>query len=154
MQSGYGLPLYIGGIPNPVTGQTLYAITIPQGESLLSHFALNTFTEGLDAFPPSARPEPIRVHLAFDGMVGCAFFILLVAVLFWLLFFRRKRRVPEYAWLLWGVLIAGVMGGVLTTAGAKGELRIDIQENQRRDGILNEFSASLKSERTCRSIGV
>ena len=117
MQSGYGLPLYIGGIPNPVTGQTLYAITIPQGESLLSHFALNTFTEGLDAFPPSVRPEPIRVHLAFDGMVGCAFFILLVAVLFWLLFFRRKRRVPKYAWLLWGVTIAGVLGFLAVELG-------------------------------------
>ncbi len=110
MRSGYGLPLYIGGIPDPQTGKTLFAIAIPQGESLLSHFALNTYTEGLDAFPPSARPEPIRVHLAFDGMVGCGFFILLVGALFWLLYFRRKQRIPEQKWLLWFVVIAGICG--------------------------------------------
>lgn len=108
MRSGYGLPLYIGGFPNPQTGQTPFAITIPQGESLLAHFALNTFTEGLDSFPPDARPEPVRVHLAFDGMVGCGFFILLVGALFWLLFFKRKRRIPEQKWLLAGVVIAGI----------------------------------------------
>lgn len=110
MRSGYGLPLYIGGIPDPQTGQTLFALAIPQGESLLSHFALNTYTEGLDAFAPSARPEPIRVHLAFDGMVGCGFFILLAGALFWFLYFRRKGRVPEQKWLLWCVVIAGICG--------------------------------------------
>lgn len=117
MSSGYGLPLYIGGIPNPQTGQTPYAIVIPQGESLLSHFALNTYTTGLDAFPADVRPEPVRVHLAFDGMVGCAFFIFLVAAVFWLLYFKRKRRLLEKNWLLWGVVIAGVCGFLAVELG-------------------------------------
>ncbi len=117
MRSGYGLPLYIGGLPDPQTGQTLFALAIPQGESLLSHFALNTFTEGLDAFPPSARPEPIRVHLAFDGMVGCGFFILLADALFWLLYFKRKGRIPEQKWLLWCVVIAGICGFLAVELG-------------------------------------
>jgi cytochrome bd ubiquinol oxidase subunit I len=117
MRSGYGLPLYIGGIPDPQTGKTLFAIAIPQGESLLSHFALNTYTEGLDAFAPSARPEPIRVHLAFDGMVGSGFFILLVGALFWFLYFRRKGRIPEQKWLLWFVVIAGICGFLAVELG-------------------------------------
>jgi cytochrome bd ubiquinol oxidase subunit I len=117
MRSGYGLPLYIGGIPNPQTGQTPFAIVIPQGESLLSHFALNTYTKGLDAFPPGDRPEPVRVHLAFDGMVGCGFFILLVGAVFWWLYFRRKWRIPEQKWLLAGVVIAGICGFLAVELG-------------------------------------
>ncbi|MDQ2902678.1 MAG: cytochrome ubiquinol oxidase subunit I [Ktedonobacteraceae bacterium] len=117
MRSGYGLPLYIGGFPDPQTGQTPFAIAIPQGESLLSHFVLNSYTEGLDAFPPSARPEPIRVHLAFDGMVGCGFFIFLAGALFWFLYFKRKRRIPEQKWLLWGIVIAGVCGFLAVELG-------------------------------------
>lgn len=117
MRSGFGLPLYIGGLPNPRTGQTPFAIVIPHGESLLSHFVLNAYTKGLDAFPADARPEPIRVHLAFDGMVGCGFFIFLVGALFWLLYFRRKRRIPEQRWLLWGVVIAGVCGFLAVELG-------------------------------------
>jgi cytochrome d ubiquinol oxidase subunit I len=127
------LPLYIGGIPNPQTGQTPFAIVIPQGESLLSHFALNTFTEGLDSFPQDARPEPVRVHLAFDGMVGCGFFILLVGALFWLLFWRRRGRIPEQKWLLAGVVIAGIggflaveLGWILTEEGRQPWIIYDV----------------------------
>ncbi|HEY4387934.1 MAG TPA: cytochrome ubiquinol oxidase subunit I [Ktedonobacteraceae bacterium] len=117
MHSGYGLPLYIGGIPNVETGQTPFAIALPHGESLLSHFDLNSYTRGLDTFPPNARPEPIRVHLAFDGMVGSGFFILLVGAVFWLLYLKRKGRIPEYRWLLWGVAIAGILGFLAVELG-------------------------------------
>jgi cytochrome bd ubiquinol oxidase subunit I len=110
MRSGKGLPLYIGGIPDPQTGQTPFAITIPYGESLLSHFDLHSYTKGLDAFAPSARPEPVRVHLAFDAMVGCGFFIFFAGTVFWLLYFKRKGRVPEHKWLLWCIVIAGISG--------------------------------------------
>jgi cytochrome d ubiquinol oxidase subunit I len=118
MRSGHGLPLYIGGIPDPQTGQTYYAIEIPHGESLLAHFDLNSYTIGLDAFPPSDRPEPIRVHLSFDAMVGCAFFILFTGVVFWLLYFLRRRySVPEYKWLLWCITLAGIGGFLAVELG-------------------------------------
>ncbi|HEX3641019.1 MAG TPA: cytochrome ubiquinol oxidase subunit I, partial [Ktedonobacteraceae bacterium] len=32
---------------------------------------------------------------------------LFVALIFWLLYFRRKRVVPEQKWLLWGIVLAG-----------------------------------------------
>ena len=124
LQSGYGKPLYIGGIVDPASGQVHYAIQIPHGESLISHFDLNSYTKGLDAFPPSLRPPAAVVHLSFDGMVGCALFMLLVGVVFWGLFLKRKRVVPEQKWLLWGAVLTGPaayialeLGWILTEEG-------------------------------------
>lgn len=107
IQSGNGKPLYIGGIVDPSSGQVHYAIQIPHGESLISHFDLNSYTKGLDAFPPNLQPPAAVVHLSFDGMVGCALFMLLVAIVFWGLFLKHRRVVPEKKWLLWGAAITG-----------------------------------------------
>ena len=122
--SGNGKPLYIGGIVDPATGQDYYAIQIPHGESLLAHFDLNSYTKGLDAFPANLQPPAAVVHLAFDGMVGCAFFMFFVGILFWLLFFKHKRVVPEKKWLLWCAAITGPaaflaleLGWILTEEG-------------------------------------
>lgn len=117
MVSGKGLPLYIGGIPDPQTGQTPFAIQIPHGESLLSHFDLNSYTRGLDSFPVDARPNPVPVHLAFDGMVACGFFLLLIGLLFWVLYFKRKPAIPEKKWLLRGVVLAGIAGFLAVELG-------------------------------------
>src|SRR5258708_2161887 len=108
LQSGYGLPLYIGGIVDEKTGKVHYAIEIPHGESLIAHFDLNSYTRGLDSFPPDQRPPLAAfVHLSFDGMVACAFFMFFAGAAFWLLYLRRKRVVPEKKWLLWCAAIAG-----------------------------------------------
>ena len=80
---------------------------IPHGESLLAHFDLNSHTVGLDTFPKDDQPNAAVIHLSFDAMVGCGFFMLLVGLVFWFLFFRRKRVIPEQKWLLWGAAIAG-----------------------------------------------
>ncbi len=122
--SGNGKPLYIGGIVDPPSGQVHYAIQIPHGESLISHFDLNSYTKGLDAFPASLQPPAAVVHLAFDGMVGCAFFMFFVGIVFWLLYFKHKQVVPEKKWLLWGAVITGPaaflaleLGWILTEEG-------------------------------------
>ncbi len=108
LQSGNGEPLYIGGLVDPQTGQVYYAIEIPHGESLLAHFDLNSYAKGLLAFPANDRPAAAVVHLTFDGMVGSGFFLFFVGLLFWLLYFWRKRRVvPENKWLLRGIVLAG-----------------------------------------------
>ncbi len=125
LQSGNGKPLYIGGLVDPQTGQVYYAIEIPHGESLLAHFDLNSYTRGLDSFPADQRPpDPTFVHLSFDGMVGSGFFLLFVGLAFWLLYFKRKRSVPEKKWLLWGAVLAGPaaflaleLGWMVTEAG-------------------------------------
>jgi cytochrome d ubiquinol oxidase subunit I len=117
MRSGRGMPLYIGGFPDPQTGQVYFAIQIPYGESLIAHFDLNSFSVGYDQIPANDRPEPVRVHLSFQGMVMCAFFSLAVGVLFWFFYFVRKRRVPEMKWLCWGIVIAGVCGFLAVELG-------------------------------------
>ncbi len=78
----------------------------------------------MDAFPASLQPPAAVVHLAFDGMVGCAFFMLLVGIVFWLLYFKHKQVVPEKKWLLWGAVITGPaaflaleLGWILTEEG-------------------------------------
>src|SRR5438270_410726 len=84
-----------------------FSIDIPDGLSLLATYNPNGVIRGLDSFPPNYRPNPIPIHLAFDGMVGSAFFALFIAVLFWVLYFVRKRVIPENRWLLRGILLAG-----------------------------------------------
>lgn len=110
VHSGSGMPLYVGGIVDPASGQIYGAIQIPHGESLISHFDLNSYSRGLDSFPLNQQPPATVVHLAFQGMVGLGFFLFAVGIVFWLLFFRRKRLVPENKWLLWGVAFAGPAG--------------------------------------------
>lgn len=117
LQSGNGLPLYIGGIIDQKTGKVYFAIEIPHGESLISHFDLNSYTRGLNSFPPDQRPNPTLVHLSFDGMVASAFFAFFVAIVFWLLYFKRRRIVPEKIWLLWVVAISGPLSFIALELG-------------------------------------
>lgn len=124
IHSGYGKPLYIGGIVDPASGQVRYALQIPHGESLISHFDLNSYTKGLDAFPPNLQPPAAVIHLAFDGMVGCAFFMFFVGIIFWGLFLKHNHVVPEKKWILWCAAITGPaayialeLGWILTEEG-------------------------------------
>lgn len=103
-----GPPLRIGGLADARTGQVYYALEIPHGESLLLFFNRNGKVRGLDAFARQDWPDAIpAVHLAFDTMVGCGLFALLVALLFWLLFWRRRERLFAQKWLLRGIIVAG-----------------------------------------------
>jgi len=110
LKSGNGLPLYIGGIVDQQTGQVYYAIEIPHGESLLAHFDLNSHTTGLDAFPANDQPNATIVHLSFDAMVGCGFFVFFVGLIFWFLYFKRKRSVPQNKLMLWAIAFGGPLG--------------------------------------------
>jgi cytochrome d ubiquinol oxidase subunit I len=112
-----GVPIKIGGIVDDKTGQVLYAIVIPDGLSILGKGDPNAPITGLDAFAPQDRPDPFFVHPSFDGMVGSGFFALLIGSVFWLLYFRRKRIVPENRLLLWGIVLAGPLSFVAIELG-------------------------------------
>jgi cytochrome d ubiquinol oxidase subunit I len=111
------VPLHIGGIPDPNTQKYYFSIDIPDGLSLLATYNPNGVIRGLDSFPPNERPNPIPIHLSFDGMVGSGFFALFIAVIFWVLYFVRKRVIPENRWLLRGILLAGILGFVAVELG-------------------------------------
>ncbi|HEY6412021.1 MAG TPA: cytochrome ubiquinol oxidase subunit I, partial [Ktedonobacteraceae bacterium] len=107
------VPLHLMGIPN-VPQQSWYTngLVIPDGLSLLIGFSPNTTVQGLNTVPANDRPSdtliPI-IHLAFDLMVLFGTFMTLVAFVFWILFFVRRGKIPEYRWLLWSIIVCGPM---------------------------------------------
>ena len=102
-----GAPLEIGGLADPATGKVYYALEIPHGLSLLATFDPNATIRGLDSFPANDRPNPLPVHTSFDGMVASGFFALFVGWLFWLLYFLRKRKMPQNRLLLRCIVLSG-----------------------------------------------
>jgi cytochrome d ubiquinol oxidase subunit I len=112
-----GVPLKIGGIVDDKTGQVLYAIEIPDGLSILGTGNPNGTIRGLDTYAPQDQPDPFFVHPSFDGMVGSGFFALFIAGMFWLLYFRRKRTVPENRLLLWGIVLSGPLSFIAIELG-------------------------------------
>jgi cytochrome d ubiquinol oxidase subunit I len=111
------VPLHIGGIPDPKTQKFYFSIDIPDGLSLVAGYNANTVIRGLDTVPPNDRPNPIPIHLAFDGMVGSGFFALFIAALFWLRYFLRRRIIPENRWLLRGIVLSGILSFVAVELG-------------------------------------
>ncbi len=81
-QTEKGAPLRIGGIPNPSSRTTDYAIEIPKMGSFLAYRNFNAEVKGLDAFPRDEQPDARLVHLPFQVMVGLGFFMLFVAAVF------------------------------------------------------------------------
>jgi cytochrome d ubiquinol oxidase subunit I len=112
-----GAPIKVGGIVDVKTGQVLFALEIPHGLSILARGDPNATITGLDAYAPQDRPDPTFVHPSFDGMVGSGFFALLIGGVFWLLYFRRKRVVPENRLLLWGIILAGPLSFIAIELG-------------------------------------
>jgi cytochrome d ubiquinol oxidase subunit I len=83
-------------------------LEIPNGLSLLATFNPNATVKGLANLEPSADwPNVELVHFSFDGMVGSGFFALFVAFVFWLLYWRSKRKVSTNRLLLLGILLTG-----------------------------------------------
>lgn len=72
-QTERGAPLRIGGLPDPATETTRYALEIPGGLSFLAYGKFDAEVVGLDQFPPDERPNTVIVHLAFQIMVACGF---------------------------------------------------------------------------------
>src|ERR1700704_2576139 len=105
-QTQRGAPIHLGGIPDDAQHRVLFAIEIPKALSFLATFDPNAEVRGLDTFPASDRPNPVLVHLSFDGMVGLGIFIGLVAAMFWWLAIRR-RTVPRDRLLLRALVVAG-----------------------------------------------
>jgi len=72
-------PLRIGGLPDPKTRTTRFAIEIPGGLSVLAHGDPAARVLGLDAFPKGSWPPVTAVHLAFQGMVAIGTWLAVLA---------------------------------------------------------------------------
>jgi len=111
-----GAPLSIGGIPDVDAAEMRYAIEVPRGLSLLAFHDPDAEVKGLLDFPRDVWPDPVKVHLAFQAMVGFGALLVLVAVagavLAW-----RARGVPSSRPFLWMVALAGPSGFLALEAG-------------------------------------
>ncbi len=115
------VPLHLMGIPN-VPQQSWYTqgLVIPNGLSFLVGFSADTNVIGLNSAPPNDGPSDpliVFIHLAFDLMVLFGTFMMLVAFVFWILFFVRRGKIPEYGWLLWGIILCGPMAFIAVECG-------------------------------------
>jgi len=115
-QTQRGAPIHLGGIPSDAQHRVLYAIEIPNALSFLATFNPNAEVRGLDTFPAADRPNPVLVHLSFDGMVGLGLFIGFLAAVFWFLALRR-HFVPTGRLLLLGLVAAGPASVIAMEAG-------------------------------------
>src|SRR4029077_3618605 len=114
LQTQSAVPEHIGGVV--IDGQLRYSIEIPRGLSLLVHADPNATVPGLDAVPPSERPDVNVVHLAFDTMVGIGFVLLGLGG--WLgVSWLRRRSLPDSRWFLRGAVVAGPAVVVAMEAG-------------------------------------
>ncbi|MDB5348874.1 MAG: cytochrome bd-type quinol oxidase, subunit 1 [Planctomycetota bacterium] len=109
-------PLRIGGVPDPRSGRTRFALEIPSGLSILAYQDANAEVLGLNEFPPKDRPPVVVVHLAFQVMVACG--MVMMAVSIWAACAAwRCRGVPDGSRLLVVLALTGPLGLVAIEAG-------------------------------------
>ena len=111
-----GAPLSLGGVPDPETRSTRWAIEVPSGLSLLAFHDPEAEVKGLDAFPRSSWPNTRNVHVAFQVMVGIGSLLALLAVVgAWLAW--RARAVPLSRPYLRALTLAAPGGFIALEAG-------------------------------------
>jgi cytochrome d ubiquinol oxidase subunit I len=115
-QTGTGVPLVIGGIPDDAAGKANYALQIPFGLSILVGYNPATKVVGLEAFPRDQWPDVRLVHWSFDIMVGTGFAMLAVAA--WVVWsWWRTRRLPDNKWLLRALVCSSPLGFIAVETG-------------------------------------
>ena len=115
-----GAPLRIGGLPDPESGTTRWAIEIPHGLSLLAHHDPQATIVGLNDIPRESWPNPVIVHLSFQVMVACGTAMALLSVAAGFLAWRRRRlpeALPIERWLLRSLVVASPLGVLGIEAG-------------------------------------
>jgi cytochrome bd ubiquinol oxidase subunit I len=104
-RTGRDVSEYLGGFY--VNGKVYFGLRIPYADSLLVGFKPYTKVTGLNSVAPALRPPAITlIHLSFDAMIGLAF-LLLLAGLWALLVWRRRRALPRQTWFWWLAILCG-----------------------------------------------
>jgi cytochrome d ubiquinol oxidase subunit I len=108
-------PLRLGGIPDPETRETRYALEVPGALSLLAHGDPAATVTGLNDIPRDLWPPVIAVHLAFQIMVAIGSWLALLAVLAaWLAW---RRRLFHSRLFLRAMALSTVLGFAAVEAG-------------------------------------
>jgi len=92
-------------------------IGIPGFDSFLVGWSTSTEVTGLDSVPPDDRPPAnTMLHWAFDTMVGICSVLILLAIWFGFVWWRR-RDIPKTKWFLRAVAVSGIAGIVALECG-------------------------------------
>jgi cytochrome d ubiquinol oxidase subunit I len=91
-----------------------FSIEIPYGLSFLATHDPNAEIQGLDAVPRTDWPVVGLVHISFQVMVGSGLAILLFALIYW---FVRWRKREHGKWILRALVLSGVLGVAALEAG-------------------------------------
>lgn len=109
-----GAPIHLLGWY--VDGEVRYGIEIPRLLSLLAEHDPNASVEGLDAVPPDERPPVNVVRVAFQTMVAIGTGLALLAAIYLLTWWRR-RRLPRSVWFYRAAVAAGPAAVVALICG-------------------------------------
>jgi cytochrome bd ubiquinol oxidase subunit I len=111
-----GAALRIGGLPDPESRTTRWALEIPYGLSLLAHHDPHAEIVGLNDIPRDLWPNTVVVHLSFQIMVACGMAMALLALIAGFLAWRR-RGLSESRGLLRALVLASPLGVLGIEAG-------------------------------------
>ncbi|MEQ7800407.1 cytochrome ubiquinol oxidase subunit I [Pedobacter sp. ASV1-7] len=109
-------PLIIGGIPDTLNKKVDYAIKIPGLLSLMATGDFNGEVKGLESFPKDEQPPVAVTHYAFQIMVGLGMLMVLIAVLYFIALWK-KRKWLDSRWLLKLFVFATPLGFIALEAG-------------------------------------
>ncbi|MBV1853712.1 cytochrome ubiquinol oxidase subunit I [Catellatospora tritici] len=116
-QSGTHQPEIMFGRYDPATNTVSGGLSIPDLNSILVGFSPNTYVQGLNAVSPDDLPSNINiVHWAFDIMVTIAS-LLMVLALWYAFLYWRKREVPSNKLFLWCAVAAGPLTVLAVESG-------------------------------------
>ncbi len=108
--------LTVGGIPDVQSEETKLGIKIPGLLSFLAYGDFNAEVKGLNEFPRENWPPVVPVHLAFQLMVACGFFLAAVGIVFWLLIWKWKNYLFNKRFL-YLIAICTPLGFIAVEAG-------------------------------------
>ena len=118
-----GAAFHLGGWYDASEERVVGGIRVPKLLSLLAFHDPAARVEGLDAVPPDDRPPVNVVRLSFQGMVAIGTALVLLAVWYGLVLWRR-RRLPRTRWFYRAVAAAGplslialILGWITTEVG-------------------------------------
>jgi len=110
-----GADFVLFGLPDVSTRTVDYALTIPNGLSLLLHGDPRAVVPGLDQIPRQDWPPVAIIHVAFQLMVGCG--LIMAGTVVWAGVRWRQGRLEKDRWLLRTLVAIAPLGFIAIQAG-------------------------------------
>ncbi len=110
-----GTPLILFGMPDLDAARTKWAVEIPHLGALIVTHSWDGAVQGLKSFPRQDWPPSPYVFWSFRVMVGLG--LLMVAVGWWSVVQRIRRRFYDTPLLLWAAIAMGPTGFIAVLAG-------------------------------------